>query len=595
MSSTPRQHTLRRVAVFSAGVLAAAAVVYVGLATGGSDQVPVDTRVLGNNIGGLAEKDAAAYLRRHIGRAANQSMELRVGKRQVQVSPAELGLSFDPVATVAKVTGSRWNPVLLARRFVGASTIDPVVRIDRTKLHNVVAGLAVQFDTLPENADVRIRDGVPLLVEGSDGLEVDQKASEAAIVEAFLRPRKPIVLPTQVVAPAITTAEARTVLTTVAEPAVAEPVTIIGSSSSGSATGTYDIDGVLAFNAVGSDLVPVIDPDELHRMIESEFAQVEIPGRDATIVIKKGVPVVVRSKVGFGVEPDELAASVEAVLTKTGADRTVSVTLGPVDPALTTAELTALGIKDRMVQYVQDFPYAAYRVQNIGQAATYIDGTLLLPGDEFSMNDTIKERTIENGYTKGFVVGEGGVLKMDEGGGVSTATTAMYNAAWFAGLEFVQARAHSIWISRYKPGREATVSWDDFDMKFKNNTPNAIFIQAKMTDESITVTLWGDRQWQKVGSVFGEPSEKVPFKIIYSQEKDCRAQSGVDGFLIDVDRTFYRGGKVVKTETYTTRYKPSPTVICGVDPNPPKPIPTPTPTPSPSGEPSATPSVIVVR
>ncbi|CAB5012674.1 MAG: hypothetical protein F2881_06660 [Actinobacteria bacterium] len=304
MSSTPRQHTLRRVAVFSAGVLAAAAVVYVGLATGGSDQVPVDTRVLGNNIGGLAEKDAAAYLRRHIGRAANQSMELRVGKRQVQVSPAELGLSFDPVATVAKVTGSRWNPVLLARRFVGASTIDPVVRIDRTKLHNVVAGLAVQFDTLPENADVRIRDGVPLLVEGSDGLEVDQKASEAAIVEAFLRPRKPIVLPTQVVAPAITTAEARTVLTTVAEPAVAEPVTIIGSSSSGSATGTYDIDGVLAFNAVGSDLVPVIDPDELHRMIESEFAQVEIPGRDATIVIKKGVPVVVRSKVGFGVKPD---------------------------------------------------------------------------------------------------------------------------------------------------------------------------------------------------------------------------------------------------------------------------------------------------
>ncbi|MSV72977.1 MAG: hypothetical protein F2881_06655, partial [Actinobacteria bacterium] len=57
-----------------------------------------------------------------------------------------------------------------------------------------------------------------------------------------------------------------------------------------------------------------------------------------------------------------------------------------MDPALTTAELTALGIKDRMVQYVQDFPYAAYRVQNIGQAATYIDGTLLLPGDEFSMN-----------------------------------------------------------------------------------------------------------------------------------------------------------------------------------------------------------------
>ena len=591
MSPTTRQHTFRRVTVFSAGVLAAASVVYVGLATGGSDQVPADTLVMGHNIGGLAEQEAAAYLRRHVGRKASQSIELRVGKRQVQVSPADLGLAFDPVATVAEVTGSRWNPMLLARRFVGTSQIDPVVRVDRTKLHNVVAGLAVQFDTLPENADVLIRDGEAQLVEGSDGLEVDQAASEAAIVDAFLRPRKPVVLPTQVVRPAVTTAEARTVLTDVAEPAIAEPVTIRGTSKSGSASGTYNIDGVLAFNAVGSQLVPVINGDELHSMIEPEFAAVEIPGRDATISIRKGKPVVVASKVGYGVKPDALADSVVSVLTKTGADRTVNVTLGPVSPELTTAKLRALGIRNRMAQYVQNFPYAPYRVQNIGQAAKYIDGTLLKPGDEFSMNDTIRERTVENGYTKGFVVGEGGVLKMDEGGGVSTATTAMYNAAWFAGLEFVQHRAHSIWISRYKPGREATVSWGDFDMKFKNNTDHGIYIQAKMTDESITVTLWGDRQWQKVGSEFGEFSEKVPFQTLYSQDKECHAQTGVDGFLIDVDRTFYRGGKVVKTETYSTRYKPSPTVICGIDPNAPIPVPTPEPSPSasPSAEPSATP------
>jgi vancomycin resistance protein YoaR len=56
-------------------------------------------------------------------------------------------------------------------------------------------------------------------------------------------------------------------------------------------------------------------------------------------------------------------------------------------------------------------------VQNIGTAAKYIDGTLLLPGQTFSMNDTIKERTAENGYTKGFVIGEGGIFKMERAAG----------------------------------------------------------------------------------------------------------------------------------------------------------------------------------
>ena len=60
--------------------------------------------------------------------------------------------------------------------------------------------------------------------------------------------------------------------------------------------------------------------------------------------------------------------------------------------------------------------YAAYRVQNIGEAARRMNGTLLMPGDTFSLNDTIKERTEKNGYTVGFVVGAGGVFAEDLGG-----------------------------------------------------------------------------------------------------------------------------------------------------------------------------------
>ena len=91
-------------------------------------------------------------------------------------------------------------------------------------------------------------------------------------------------------------------------------------------------------------------------------------------------------------------------------------------------------------------------MQNIGQAAKYINGTLLMPGETFSLNDTIGERTPENGYTKGFVVGPGGVFKEDLGGGVSASATTTWSAAFYSGLERVYTQAHSIWISRYRAG-----------------------------------------------------------------------------------------------------------------------------------------------
>lgn len=67
--------------------------------------------------------------------------------------------------------------------------------------------------------------------------------------------------------------------------------------------------------------------------------------------------------------------------------------------------------------------------------ARYVHGTVLLPYETFSMNDTIKERTREHGYTEGFVIGPGGSFREDLGGGVSTATTAVWTAAFFAGME----------------------------------------------------------------------------------------------------------------------------------------------------------------
>ena len=239
--------------------------------------------------------------------------------------------------------------------------------------------------------------------------------------------------------------------------------------------------------------------------------------------IRNGKPKVVKSKVGTGVSDEELATAVEGVLDLPAAERTVTVAVGAREPTLTTEQAKALGVKERLSTFTQNFPYAAYRVQNIGEAARRVNGTLLMPGETFSLNDTIKERTEENGYTEGFVVGEGGVFDEALGGGVSAAATTVWTGAFFAGMERVQTIAHSIYISRYQPGLEATVAWGIFDMKFRNDTPNAVFITAGTTNSSMTVSFWGTKEYDEIAAEFGERTNIVPF------DEDLRRVRGLPG------------------------------------------------------------------
>ena len=286
------------------------------------------------------------------------------------------------------------------------------------------------------------------------------------------------------------------------------------------------------------------------------------PGRDASFKIIDGSPVVVPSIVGSGVSDSELATAVLGVLSKQGNDRNVFVPLGTREPELTTAAAQQLGVNEKLSSFTQNFPYAAYRVTNIGQAAKYIDDTILMPGETFSMNDTIKERTVKNGYTVGTVIGPGGVFEDALGGGVSAATTAMWTAAFFAGMERTDTRAHSLYISRYQPGLEATVAWGIFDMKFTNTSPNAVLIKTKMTNSSMKVTFWGTRQYDSIEAEFGERINiKQPKKIVVTTKK-CVPQTGIEGFTITVDRVFVKDGAEVIREPMTTIYNAGPNIVC---------------------------------
>jgi vancomycin resistance protein YoaR len=554
----------RRVLIGGAVVAGLLVVGYLALVLISGSTARPGTFVQGVDISGMDPAAAAAAVESELGPVADKRMKVRALDATTTIKPAEAGLALDAEASVAPAFGRIWNPFTLAGALFGSTDLPAVVTVDDALLAAQVDLLADTVDEPPVEPVVDVKKGTAVVTPGEPGRAIDRAATSQAIADALLLPRAPLEAVVVTVEPTVTP-DAVDEAVTLVEEATAGPVSV----TAGAVQATIPAKAVgraLSFTTEGGALVPKLDGAVLHEAIAEELAPIEVEGRDATFRIKNGKPKVVKSKVGSGVSDDELAAAVSAVLAKPVAERSVTVSVGTREPALTTEDAKALGVTERLSTFTQNFPYAPYRVQNIGQAAERINGTLLLPGETFSLNDTILERTKENGYTEGFVVGEGGVFAEALGGGVSASATTTWTAAFFAGMERVQTIAHSIYISRYQPGLEATVAWGIFDMKFRNDTPNAVFITSSITNGSMTVSFWGTKEYDAIEAEFGKRTNVVPFTKVYDDSKDCLGQSGVDGFTITVDRVFYKDGVEVKREPITTRYKPAPEVICGKEP-----------------------------
>jgi len=154
--------------------------------------------------------------------------------------------------------------------------------------------------------------------------------------------------------------------------------------------------------------------------------------------------------------------------------------------------IAGLGITDAVSTFTTYHAAGQGRVKNIQRFADLVRGHVILPGESVSMNELVGRRTTANGFVGGGAI-IGGVLKSDIGGGVSQFATTMFNAAFFAGLEFETYQAHSLYFSRYPYGREATISWPAPDLEISNPTPYGVMIWTSYTDTSITVTLYSTK------------------------------------------------------------------------------------------------------
>ena len=207
-----------------------------------------------------------------------------------------------------------------------------------------------------------------------------------------------------------------------------------------------------------------------------------------------------------------------------------------VAPGVTAESLK--GIDAILATYTTDLnPGKVGRTTNVRVASKTIDGTVLKPDETFSLNDTVGERTPQRGYKKAIIFANR-QLKTDYGGGVSQVTGTLFNAALEAGLPIVTYRVHTRPVGYITLGRDATVSWGDFDMKFKNNTAAPIYIAYNLDGSELTARLFG----KKTGN-------QVKIRVRHQQigPREIHAQ---------LYRTIRRNGKVItKQRVGTSVYK----------------------------------------
>ena len=577
--------TRRRTLAIVGGFVLGALLLYGLLVVVSGNGVPRGTSVLGVDIGGQSETAATATLDEALGAAAAQPIPVSVDGKTSSVTPADAGLAFDSAATVSAAAEVTYNPITLLTRLVASDELEPVVTVDEPALAAYLADVAAKVDEPATDGSVTFTETTAEPVDPVEGSVLDRAAAGAALRAAYLHDTAdPVVLPIVVATPAVSADAVQEAMDSFGIPAMSAPVALtVTGLPHGSRTVVLrprDFGPALVMTpAPDGSLEPGVNVKKLRAVVDAKLGDGLKEPKDATFRIRGGKPVVVAAVKGQTVNGGELTAAMISAL-PLAAGREATAGVETIEPALTTAGAKALGVKQVISTFTQQFPYAAYRVTNIGRAARYIDGTLLMPGQTFSMNDTVKERTVENGYTVGTVI-SGGRFAEELGGGVSTITTTMWHTAFYAGLERVEQRGHSFYISRYLPGLEATVAWGSLDLRFKNDSPYGVLIKSSITNSSVTVTMYSTKRY-RITAEFGPRTNIRPFKTVYDPSPTCVVQPGVEGFRIVVTRVFHDlSGKVVKREPLTTSYNVADDIHCGTKPKP-KPSPSTSPKPKPS-------------
>lgn len=209
------------------------------------------------------------------------------------------------------------------------------------------------------------------------------------------------------------------------------------------------------------------------------------------------------------------------------------------------------------------------RSKNVANAARLINGSVVYPGETFSVHDAISPMTEENGYYAAPSYNNGEVVD-SIGGGVCQVSTTLYNAVLLAELEIVERSPHSMVVSYVKPSMDAAIAGDYKDFKFRNNTDVPIYIEGGTVSGSVYFRLYGEetRNPKRKVKYVSETIETIDpgeDKITYDKTKPESymevTQEAHIGYKAILWKVVTEKGKTTKTQVNSSTYKAEPRYV----------------------------------
>jgi vancomycin resistance protein YoaR len=262
---------------------------------------------------------------------------------------------------------------------------------------------------------------------------------------------------------------------------------------------------------------------------------------------------------GVKLDSLKLLSDINSKIQSESKDLTLIAPIEETNAAITGEDLRA--INANVGSYSTSFFNSSVnRINNITLATEVINGTVLMPEEVFSFNETLGARTESKGYKNAHIILDGEYVD-GLGGGICQVSSTLYNAALLAGLEIVE-RHHHTYPSTYVPlGQDASVDYGNLDIKIRNNEEYPIYIYGYTKNKTVTFIIYSNNELNKIAKVVVNDIYKI-YQPKYKIIEDPYLRMGVEriekkahtGYKVNVYRVFYQNNIKVLTETVSSDY-----------------------------------------
>jgi vancomycin resistance protein YoaR len=541
------------------------------------NKVHTGVSVNGIALGGQTKTEAIATLNGVVDKAQNSPITLTYSGKTWTLDPTDVGATMDVEGAVKAAMetsrksnflvdiGSRW------KLYFSKKDLPLTGSVDQTKMDAFIAGIAKELDVTPVNAALSIENGKIKVIDSVEGKVVDQTGLAATLKSLLVTLHSTSVeVPVAVKEPDVT-AKDNAQAQQQAETMISGPVKVVNGDNSWTIT-PEEIASYMGFTSKNengvSTLVPEMDVTKLQPLLTQIAPAVATDPVDATFQSDGAKAWVVPGKEGEQLDQDATAQAITAATLNAG-DRTVQVVTKKKDPNLTTQKATDMGIKDVLGTYTTAYNCPAARQTNVKLATKNATDVMLAPGEEFNFDKQIGPRTAALGWA--LAPGIVGPNQLEDvlGGGICQVSTTMFNAVGEAGLEVTERHNHSLFISHYPLGRDATVTGGGKNLRFKNDTDHYIWIRGSSTGVKTTITIYGTDDGRKghvkwtIGTFYGvQGMTKVQVADpLMKFGKTSLIQSGQTGKSLKTTRVVTRNGEVIHNDVWISTWPMYPQTV----------------------------------